>query len=83
MREARFHGVEAIRMLPTDRDAMNGRDGILAHTYMLRGTNGSNGCLVFKHYDRFLSAFKAGKVNKIIVVPDLSHLPDLYGLAVR
>ncbi|MEI2384585.1 DUF2778 domain-containing protein [Breoghania sp. JC706] len=75
MREARFHGVEAIRMLPTDRDAMNGRDGILAHTYMLRGTNGSNGCLVFKHYDRFLAAFKAGKVNKIIVVPDLSHLP--------
>ncbi len=74
MREARFHGVEAIRMLPTDHAAMKGRNGILAHTYMLRGTNGSNGCVVFKNYNRFLTAFKAGRVNKMIVVPDLSHL---------
>ncbi|MCG6857049.1 MAG: DUF2778 domain-containing protein [Salaquimonas sp.] len=75
MRETLFHGVEAVRMLPTDDDAMRGRDGILAHTYMLRGTNGSNGCLSFKHYDKFLTAFKRGEVEKIVVVPDITHLP--------
>jgi hypothetical protein len=75
MREALFHGVEAIRMLPTDHEKMRGRNGILAHTAMLRGTNGSNGCLSFKHYDKFLTAFKRGEVKKIIVVPDMSHLP--------
>ncbi|OYW48875.1 MAG: hypothetical protein B7Z30_18625, partial [Rhizobiales bacterium 12-68-15] len=35
MREALFHGVEAIRMLPVDSGKMYGRDGILAHSYML------------------------------------------------
>lgn len=75
MREALFHGVEAVRMLPTDHAKMRGRNGILAHTYMLRGTNGSNGCLSFKHYDKFLTAFKRGEVEKIIVVPDMTHLP--------
>ena len=32
MRERRYHGVEAIRMLPVDRSAMRGRDGMLTHT---------------------------------------------------
>lgn len=75
MREARFHGVEAVRLLPTDHGKMRGRDGMLAHTYMLPGTNGSNGCVSFKHYDKFLAAFKRGEVKKMIVVPDMSHLP--------
>ena len=35
MREARFHGVEAIRMNPEDMPAMFGRNGILVHPYML------------------------------------------------
>ncbi|WP_346898877.1 DUF2778 domain-containing protein [uncultured Roseibium sp.] len=75
MRERRYHGVEAVRMLPTDRAAMKGRDGMLAHTSLVRGTNGSHGCVAFKNYSRFLSAFKAGKVKKMIVVPDLRELP--------
>lgn len=75
MRERRYHGVEAVRMLPTDRAAMKGRDGMLAHTSLVRGTNGSHGCVAFKNYSRFLKAFKEGKVKKMIVVPDLSELP--------
>ncbi len=75
MREARFHGVEAIRMLPVDQSLQHGRDGFLTHTPLLRGTNGSSGCVAFKHYDRFLKAFKAGKVKRMIVVPDMSDLP--------
>lgn len=75
MRERRFHGVEAIRMLPIDRAAMKGRDGMLAHTPLLRRTNGSHGCVAFKHYAKFLKAFKAGKVKTMIVVPSMEKLP--------
>jgi len=75
MRESRYHGVEAVRMLPTDRSAMRGRDGMLAHTPLVRGTDGSHGCVAFKDYASFLKAFKAGEVKKMIVVPDLSELP--------
>lgn len=75
MRERRFHGVEAIRMLPRDLAAMKGRDGMLAHSPLLRRTNGSHGCVAFKDYNKFLKAFKAGKVKKIIVVPSMEKLP--------
>ncbi|WP_417671882.1 DUF2778 domain-containing protein [Roseibium sp.] len=75
MRERRFHGVEAIRMLPVDHAAMHGRDGMLTHTNLLRGRIGSHGCVAFKNYDKFLKAFKAGKVTKLIVVPELKKLP--------
>ncbi|MET1410853.1 DUF2778 domain-containing protein [Roseibium sp. HPY-6] len=75
MRERRFHGVEAIRMLPRDLAAMKGRDGMLAHSPLLRRTNGSHGCVAFKNYNKFLKAFKAGKVKKIIVVPSMDKLP--------
>ncbi|WP_299481638.1 DUF2778 domain-containing protein [uncultured Roseibium sp.] len=75
MRERRFHGVEAVRMLPRDLAAMKGRDGMLAHSPLLRRTNGSHGCVAFKDYNKFLKAFKAGKVKKIIVVPSMDKLP--------
>ncbi|NVK34899.1 MAG: DUF2778 domain-containing protein [Rhodobacteraceae bacterium] len=75
MRERRYHGVEAIRMLPVDVAAMRGRDGMLTHTSLVRGTNGSHGCVAFKDYNKFLSAFKSGKVKKMIVVPQLDELP--------
>ncbi len=75
MRERRFHGVEAIRMLPRDRAAMKGRDGMLTHTPLLRSSNGSHGCVAFKNYAKFLKAFKAGKVTKLIVVPTMEKLP--------
>jgi hypothetical protein len=70
MREKRFHGVEAIRMLPVDGKNKFGRDGFLTHSYLLRGgREESHGCVAFADYKRFLTAFKQGKVKQIIVVP--------------
>ncbi|WP_082766454.1 DUF2778 domain-containing protein [Paramesorhizobium deserti] len=70
MREKRFHGVEAIRMLPVDGKNKYGRDGFLTHSYLLRGREAqSHGCVAFKDYDRFLKAFKQGKVKQLVVVP--------------
>ncbi|OCP08351.1 hypothetical protein BC374_19575 [Ensifer sp. LC13] len=70
MRETRFHGVEAIRMLPIDGKNKHGRDGFLTHSYLLRGGRAeSHGCVAFKDYPRFLTAFKQGKVKQIVVVP--------------
>jgi hypothetical protein len=72
MRKGRFHGVEALRLLPADGENKYGRVGLLAHTYLLRGRPGeSNGCVAFKNYSRFLAAFKRGAVKKMIVVPSL------------
>ncbi|TFF19969.1 DUF2778 domain-containing protein [Jiella endophytica] len=78
MREALFHGVEAIRLLPADGRKKYNRDGLLAHSYMYIGggdRSQSNGCVVFKNYDRFLAAFKRGRVKRMIVVPSLDELP--------
>ncbi len=73
MRESRFHGVEAIRMLPVDGKNKYGRTGILAHSYLLRGRAGqSHGCVAFADYERFLKAFKQGKVKHMVVVPGRS-----------
>lgn len=70
MREKRFHGVEAIRMLPVDGKNKHGRDGFLTHSYLLRGGRAeSHGCVAFKNYDRFLNAFKQGKIKQLVVVP--------------
>lgn len=72
MREALFHGVEAIRMLPLNgEEAIFGRDGLLAHTYMLGPSGQSNGCISFRDYDTFLEAFKAGKISQIAVLAKL------------
>ena len=47
---------------------MHGRDGILAHSYLLRGGRAeSHGCVAFKDYPRFLKAFKQGKVKQLVV----------------
>ncbi|MBN9552985.1 MAG: DUF2778 domain-containing protein, partial [Alphaproteobacteria bacterium] len=76
MRESRFHGVEAIRLTPTSGNNKYGRDGLLAHTYMLRGGRAeSNGCVVFKDYHRFLAAYKSGKIKRLVVVPRLTRSP--------
>jgi hypothetical protein len=70
MRETRFHGVEAIRMLPVDGVNRHGRTGLLTHSYLLRGGRAeSHGCVAFKDYSRFLTAFKQGKVKQLVVVP--------------
>ncbi|MDR7035089.1 DUF2778 domain-containing protein [Mesorhizobium sp. BE184] len=69
MRESRFYGVEAIRLLPVDGKTKHGRDGLLAHSYLLRGGAAqSHGCVAFKDYPKFLKAFKAGKVKYLVVV---------------
>lgn len=69
IRERRFHGVEAIRMLPVDGRNKYGRDGFLTHSYLLRGRAGqSHGCVAFKDYSKFLKAFKEGKVKQLVVV---------------
>ncbi|MDX8480501.1 DUF2778 domain-containing protein [Mesorhizobium sp. VK24D] len=76
LRESRFHGVEAIRLTPTSGGNKYGRDGLLAHTYMLRGGRAeSNGCVVFKDYQRFLAAYKKGKIKRLVVVPRLTRSP--------
>lgn len=73
LRESRFHGVEALRLTPTSGSNKYGRDGLLAHTYMLRGGRAeSNGCVVFKDYARFLAAYKKGRIKRLVVVPRLS-----------
>lgn len=75
MRESLFHNVEAIRLTPVDGKNRFGRDGLLAHTYMLGKTGSSNGCVVFKDYRRFLNAFKRGEVTRLVVLPNLSKSP--------
>jgi hypothetical protein len=73
MRKGRFHGVEALRLIPADGDNKYGRVGLLAHTYLLRGRPAeSNGCVAFKDYPRFLEAFKRGNIKQLVVVPSLS-----------
>ncbi|QCI97458.1 DUF2778 domain-containing protein [Agrobacterium larrymoorei] len=76
MRESLFHGVEAIRLTPENGVNPHGRNGLLAHTYMLAKRGESNGCVVFKDYSKFLAAFKRGEVKRIVVVPKLSGRPS-------
>lgn len=68
MREGLFHGVEALRLSPVGDNSMYGRDGILAHPYMLGPSGQSFGCVSFKDYQAFLQAFKRGEVNRMVVV---------------
>lgn len=76
LRESRFHGVEALRLTPVNGGNKYNRNGLLAHTYMLRGGRAeSNGCVVFRDYSRFLAAFKKGKVTRLVVVPRLNGSP--------
>lgn len=70
MREKLFHGVQAIRMLPVDGKNKFGRTGFLTHSYLLRGGRAeSHGCVAFKDYNKFLNAFKQGKIRQLVVVP--------------
>jgi hypothetical protein len=71
LRERAFHGVRALRLIPVGDGNMHGRDGILAHTYMLGPNGQSNGCLVMRNYPAFLQAFLSGKVERLVVVDRL------------
>jgi hypothetical protein len=68
LRERIFHGVQALRLTPVGDNKPFGRDGLLAHTYMLGPRGDSNGCVVFKNYNAFLQAFRNGGVRRLAVV---------------
>ena len=72
LRESLFHGVQAIRLLPVHNNLMFGRDGILAHSYMLGPRGDSNGCVSFRDYDAFLKAFLRGDVTRLVVAENAS-----------
>jgi hypothetical protein len=81
LRETLFHGVRAIRLVPSDGSKMYGRDGILAHSYLLGPNGQSNGCVSFSDYAAFLDAFQRGDVNRLVVVERLADAPSPKTLA--
>jgi hypothetical protein len=83
LREKLFHGVRAIRLNPVEDDKMFGRDGMLAHSYMLGSNGQSNGCVSFKDYPKFLQAFLSGEVDRLVVVPNLGAEPSRIARARR
>jgi hypothetical protein len=83
LREALFHGVRAIRLNPVREDDMFGRDGMLAHTYMLGPNGDSNGCVSFKDYPAFLRAVLRNEVDRLVVVATLRDLPSRIARARR
>jgi hypothetical protein len=76
LREERFHGVRAIRLIPVGSRTMFGRDGMLAHSYMLGPNGQSNGCVSFSDYPAFLNAFLKGDVRRLVVVEHLATAPS-------
>jgi hypothetical protein len=71
LREAPFHGVQAIRLVPVEEDGALGRTGLLAHTYMLGPKGDSNGCVSFRDYNAFLHAYLGQKIKRLAVVTHL------------
>ena len=68
-RETLFHGVPALRLTPLGgEDKIHGRDGLLAHTYMLGPSGQSNGCVSFKDYYAFLDAYKNKGIRRLAVL---------------
>ncbi len=66
-----FHGVQALRLNPVGGGSVYGRNGLLAHTYMLGPNGDSNGCVSFRDYKAFLQAFMNGQVKHLVVVAGL------------
>jgi hypothetical protein len=72
-REALFHGVQALRLIPVGGEsAIFGRTGLLTHTYLLGPRGDSNGCISFRDYDAFLRAYENGKVKRMVVVASVN-----------
>jgi Protein of unknown function (DUF2778) len=71
-RETLFHGVPALRLNPIGGDeAVYGRSGLLAHSYMLGPNGDSNGCVSFRDYNAFLQAYRNGEIRRLAVVARL------------
>ncbi|MBV8770227.1 MAG: DUF2778 domain-containing protein, partial [Hyphomicrobiales bacterium] len=75
LRRDLFHGVAALRLNPVGSGNMFGRNGILAHSYMLGPRGDSNGCVSFRDYAKFLRAFQNGEVSRLAVVTHLGGDP--------
>jgi hypothetical protein len=68
-REALFHGVPALRLTPVGgEDAIYGRSGLLAHSFMLGPNGDSNGCVSFRDYNAFLNAYRNHGIKRLAVV---------------
>ena len=68
-RESLFHGVAALRLTPVGgEDAIFGREGLLAHSFMLGPNGDSNGCVSFRDYNAFLNAYRNQGIHKLAVV---------------
>lgn len=68
-RESLFHGVAALRLTPIGgEDAIFGREGLLAHSFMLGPNGDSNGCVSFRDYNAFLTAYHNLGIRKLAVV---------------
>jgi hypothetical protein len=68
-REALFHGVAALRLTPIGgEEAIFGREGLLAHTFMLGPNGDSNGCVSFRDYSAFLNAYHNQGIRKLAVL---------------
>jgi hypothetical protein len=67
LRESLFHGVQALRLTPLDSN-VHGRNGLLAHTFMLGQRGDSNGCVSFRNYRAFLEAYMRGEIRQLKVV---------------
>jgi hypothetical protein len=72
-REALFHGVQALRMVPAGDGDMLGRSGLLTHGYMLGPNGDSNGCVSIKYYDKFLKAYSDGNIKRLVVVSKIAE----------
>jgi Protein of unknown function (DUF2778) len=75
LRERLFHGDRAIRLTPVEPDKMFGREGILAHSYLLGPNGESNGCVSIGDYSKFLDAFLNGEIDRLVVVERLAEPP--------
>jgi Protein of unknown function (DUF2778) len=76
LRERLFHGVRAVRLTPVEPDKMFGREGILAHSYLLGPNGDSNGCVSINDYSKFLNAFLNGEIERLVVVDRLADPPS-------
>ncbi len=75
-REALFHGVRAIRLTPVGGpEAVYGRVGLLAHTFMLGPSGASNGCVSFRDYNKFLESYLRGEIRQLVVVAGSGGAP--------
>ena len=64
--------MQAIRLTPVGgEEAIFGRDGLLAHTYMLGPRGDFNGCVSFRDYEAFLNAYRNNEVKRLVVVAKL------------